>query len=310
MVERDGQGGPRVRTCGAMAVHYALLETHPQFRINQRSIAQATARRSAVPPPPWKPIDIPVVVHVVYRTNEENISDAQIHSQIEVLNKDFQAKNLDIAKVPACWQHLIGDPGIQFHLATVDPKGDPTTGINRVKTHLTSVPVPMFANDPEPVKFSSQGGADAWPADNYLNLWVCSLARGILGYAQFPGGPAATDGVVILNTAFGTLGTAAAPFNLGRTATHEIGHWFNLRHIWGDDPDCVADDYVDDTPIQADANYGKKSFPNISCNNNPNGDMFMNYLDYSDDDTMYFFTLGQVERMHVAIETMRNTFIK
>ncbi|MCL4540693.1 MAG: M43 family zinc metalloprotease, partial [Bacteroidetes bacterium] len=130
------------------------------------------------------------------------------------------------------------------------------------------------------------------------------------GYAQFPGGPAPTDGVAILNTAFGTTGTAAAPYNMGRTATHEVGHYLNLRHIWGDEPECGADDFVEDTPLQADANFGKPKFPHISCNNGPNGDMFMNYMDYVDDDTMFMFTVGQVNRMHAALETMRSSFLK
>ena len=125
---------------------------------------------------------------------------------------------------------------------------------------------------------------DAWPSAQYLNLWVCPLAGGLLGYAQFPGGPAATDGVVILHSAFGINGTAAAPFNLGRTATHEIGHWLNLNHIWGDDgTGCSGTDNVADTPNQGGPNYGAPTFPHLSCSNGPNGDLFVNYMDYVDD---------------------------
>ena len=307
MDERETTASPRIRTCGTMAMHYALLEMHPQFRANQATIVRAAMdKRIAMAPAAWRPMDIPIVIHVVYNTPAENVSDVQIKSQIAVLNADYAAKNLDKAKIPPCWSKLIGNPGIKFHLANRDPQGNPSPGINRVKTHLTSFP--SYA--PEPVKFAAQGGADAWPANEYLNIWVCSLADGILGYAQFPGGPGATDGVVILNTAFGTQGTATAPFNLGRTATHEIGHWLNLRHIWGDDPDCAGSDFVDDTPNQGDANYGKPTFPHVSCNNAPDGDMFMNYMDYTDDEAMHFFTLGQVERMHTAMETMRKSFIK
>lgn len=303
MAKKDS---PQRRTCGAMGVHYALLETHPEFRHNQRILAEATLRRRAAVQLPWKPITIPVVVHVLYHADKENISDEQARSQIDVLNKDFRAKNPDIAHTPSVWRGLAGDPGIQFALATKDPAGKPTTGIDRVKTTLASFPV----NGAEPIKFSNQGGADAWPTDKYLNLWVGTLQGGILGYAQFPGGPAPTDGVAILNTAFGTTGTAAAPYNMGRTATHEVGHYLNLRHIWGDEPECGADDFVEDTPLQADANFGKPKFPHISCNNGPNGDMFMNYMDYVDDDTMFMFTVGQVNRMHAALETMRSSFLK
>jgi hypothetical protein len=151
------------------------------------------------------------------------------------------------------------------------------------------------------VKKKAQGGADAWPSDRYLNVWVCNLADGLLGYAQFPGGPPTTDGVVILYTAFGTSGAAAAPFNLGRTATHEIGHWLNLRHIWGDRSDCGGTDFATDTPNQQLPNTGKPTFPHVSCNNGPNGDMFMNYMDYVDDNAMFMFTPAQVLRMNATL---------
>ena len=140
--------------------------------------------------------------------------------------------------------------------------------------------------------------------DKNLNLWVCALSNGILGYAQFPGGPAATDGVVIDYRAFGTTGTAAAPFDLGRTATHEIGH-FNLRHIWADTEDCSGSDYAADTPNAAGPNYGTPKFPHVSCGNGPNGDMFMNCMDYVDHDAMFVFTAQQVVRMRTALDEAR-----
>ncbi len=114
---------------------------------------------------------------------------------------------------------------------------------------------------------------------------------------------------VILNTAFGTAGSAGAPFNLGRTATHEIGHFLNLRHIWGDTPDCSGGDFVDDTPNAETPNYGKPAFPRVSCSNGPNGDMFMNYMDYTDDDSMYMFTPGQVARMHTTLDGPRKSLV-
>ena len=188
---------------------------------------------------------------------------------------------------------------IQFALATKDPQGKATQGITRTKTTATS-----FTDD-DTVKSSKTGGADAWPSDEYLNLWVCTLAGGLLGYAQFPGGPAKTDGVVILNTAFGTKGSAAAPFNLGRTASHEIGHWLNLHHIWGDTSHCEGTDFVSDTPNAQLPNYGKPKFPHITCSNGPNGDMFMNYMDYVDDAAMFMFTTQQVARMNAALDGPR-----
>jgi hypothetical protein len=135
---------------------------------------------------------------------------------------------------------------------------------------------------------------------------VCPLGGGLLGYAQFPGGPQATDGVVINYLAFGTIGTAQAPFNKGRTATHEIGHYFNLRHIWGDTPDCSGSDMVADTPNCAGANFGTPAWPHITCNNGPNGDMFMNYMDYTDDAAMFMFTTQQVLRMRTALDSARS----
>jgi hypothetical protein len=132
------------------------------------------------------------------------------------------------------------------------------------------------------------------------------LSGGLLGYAQFPGGPQATDGVVINYQAFGTNGTASAPFNKGRTATHEVGHYLNLRHIWGDTPDCSGSDMVADTPNSAGPNFGTPAFPVVTCNNGPNGDMFMNYMDYTDDAAMFMFTTQQVLRMRTALETLRS----
>ena len=180
---------------------------------------------------------IPVVVHVVYKTAAQNISQAQIDSQMDVLNRDFRKKNSDISTVPAPFAPLAGDARIEFKLATTDPDGNPTTGVTRTETNKSS----FGSNDD--VKFTAQGGIDAWPRDDYLNIWVCQLSGGLLGYAQFPGGAAATDGVVCTHTGFGTTGTAAAPFDKGRTTTHEIGHWLNLRHIWGDGG-CGVDDFV------------------------------------------------------------------
>jgi hypothetical protein len=288
------------RMCGAMEVHHRLLEANPTFRLRQFELEQATNQRmmlgeARLP----KIITIPVVVHVVYNKASENISLAQIKSQINVLNRDYRAINKDKSKVPTVWKGLVADAGIQFALATKDPKGNPTKGITLTKTTRTS-----FGMD-DSVKSKATGGIDAWPTNRYLNIWVCTLAGGVLGYAQFPGGPPKTDGVVILNSAFGTKGTAKPPFNLGRTTTHEIGHWLNLRHIWGDTEDCSGSDFVADTPNAAGPNYGKPAFPHISCNNGPNGDMFMNYMDYVDDDAMFMFSTQQVARMAASLKGPR-----
>jgi hypothetical protein len=297
---------PTKRKCGVMEVHRRLLNESEEYaqernRIETLALAyrmglQAITRTEVV--------RIPVVVHVIWNTEEQNISDAQVQSQIDVLNKDFRKSNQDVSQVPPVWNNLAADLQIEFFLATKDPDGNTTSGITRTQTSATS-----FDTD-DRVKSSRTGGKDPWPTDRYLNIWVCKLGRGLLGYAQFPGGPAETDGVVITYTGFGTTGTALAPFNKGRTATHEIGHWLNLFHIWGDDgTGCGGSDEVDDTPNQGGPNYGSPEFPHPSCNNAPNGDMFMNYMDYVDDNCMVMFTQGQAIRINACLEGPRSSFL-
>jgi Pregnancy-associated plasma protein-A len=289
---------PRRRTCAQMVVHEWLAETQPEYRARRlqaedetrASINSGEALRVTA-----KLVTLQAVVHVVHQTPEQNISDAQVKSQIDVLNRDYRAKNTDIRKVPKVWKSLVLDANIQFALATKDPKGKPTSGITRTATTVAS-----FGAD-DSVKAKKTGGVDAWPADRYVNIWVCNLGSNLLGYAQFPGGPAKTDGVVILFSAFGTGRGTNAPFNKGRTATHEIGHFLGLRHIWGDRNDCNGNDFVTDTPPAQQANTGKPAFPHVTCNNGPSGDMFMNYMDYVDDDTMFMFTTGQVARMNATL---------
>jgi len=284
-----------------MQVHFRLLETSPGFRERQAELELATAQRMSRGrvAREAQTVTVPVVVHVVYREEGENLSTAQVKSQIAALNRDFRAKNADKSKVPEVWKGMVADARLQFKLARKDPSGKATSGITRTRTTEAS-----FSDD-DSVKSSSTGGADPWPADTYLNIWVCTLSDGLLGYAQFPGGPRPTDGVVILNSAFGSAGTATAPFDLGRTATHEVGHWLNLRHIWGDTEDCTGSDLVSDTPNAAGPNFGKPEFPRVTCGNGPNGDMFMNYMDYVDDDSMLMFTPQQVVRMRAAIDGPR-----
>jgi len=295
---------PQQRSCGTMVVHERLLRTSPEYmaaRARSETHAFQLAGRGWAAGRTGVTV-IPVVVHVVHQTNAQNVSDAQIHSQLDVLNRDYRKTNPDVGSTPAVFLPLAADARVEFELATTDPQGNATDGIDRVQTNTVS-----FSDD-DGVKAAATGGADPWPADKYLNIWVCQLGGGLLGYAQFPGGPAATDGVVILHTGFGTSGTAAAPFNLGRTATHEIGHWLNLRHIWGDDGNgCNGDDFVSDTPNAGGPNFGSPAFPHVTCNNGPNGDLFMNYMDYVDDAAMFLFTSGQVTRMQAALDSDRSS---
>lgn len=249
-------------------------------------------------------ISIPVIVHVLYNNSQQNISDAQVISQIISLNKDFRRQNADTVNTPAAFRNVAADTKIQFCLAKVDPKGKYTTGI----IHKYTTQSQFLADDA--MKFSAKGGDDAWDASRYLNIWVCNLFGRTLGYSVLPGSPAEKDGVVITYTAFGTVGNLVAPFNKGRTATHEIGHWLGLKHLWGD-TDC-GDDGIADTPPQEGSNSGCPSFPHLSsCSANPNGDMFMNYMDFTNDACMNIFTNGQKEEMRslFAEGGLRNSFL-
>jgi hypothetical protein len=250
-------------------------------------------------------ITIPVVFHVVYKTTAENISSSRLTDQIAVLNQDYRKLNADVVNVPGPWQSITADMEIQFCLATIDPQGNPTTGIERVQTTVSS-----FIDD-DKVKSTTTGGANAWDRNRYLNLWVCHLGGGILGYAQFPGGNAATDGVVLSYQYVGTTG-ASPPYNKGRTATHEIGHWLSLYHIWGDDDfltnKCTGSDNVTDTPNQEIENYGCPTYPlTDACTTTAPGVMFMNYMDYTDDACMYMFTAGQKTRAQSTLSGSRAT---
>ncbi len=280
------------RSCGTMAAHMMLLERFPAFRASQMRLENASQRRRDQPEDLAKSkiVTIKTVVNVVYNTADQNVSEAQINSQIKALNKDFRATNPDRNQTPTPFKGFITDARIQFKLVKV----------TRTKTTRTS-----FSHD-DGVKRASGGGIAPFEPKSHLNLWVCPLSGGLLGYAQFPGGPAATDGVVVNYRAFGTQGTAEAPFNKGRTATHEVGHYLNLRHIWADTPDCSGSDMVADTPNCAGPNFGTPPFPTITCNNGPNGDMFMNYMDYTDDVGMFMFTTQQVLRMRTALESSRS----
>ena len=293
------------KRCGSMVHHQRLMETSIEYRRNraaiQRFIENYERRysrlglRSGI-------IKIPVVVHVVYNNNDQNIPDSQIESQIDVLNEDYRKLNTDISNIPAVFASLAADPRIEFQLAVRDPNCQPTTGVTRTHTNVTSF------TDNDDVKHASKGGHDAWNRDKYLNIWVCNLVPW-LGYATFPGEPADTDGVVINYQALGRTGNLFPEYNKGRTATHEIGHWLDLHHVWGDTGGCGDTDFVDDTPTQVGPNYGCPTFPHVTCNNGPNGDMFMNYMDYVDDPCMFMFTAGQVLRMDATLSGARAAIV-
>jgi PKD repeat protein len=254
---------------------------------------------------------IPVVVHVIHNGENvgsgTNISQAQINSQISVLNADFAGTGLNVGNVPSAFSTLVADCQITFCAALKDPSGNVLAepGIHRVNRSTAGFTAPPYSNT------SYIDGtikpATVWSPSNYLNMWVLNLGGGLLGYATFPGGTgltglsgfgtATTDGVVIGYNYFGNTGNVSAPYNKGRTATHEVGHWLGLRHIWGDS-NCGSD-FCTDTPTQQSANYGCPNYPNPSCNNT--SDMHMNFMDYTDDACMYMFTPNQKTRVQTAM---------
>ncbi|MBK9732047.1 MAG: fibronectin type III domain-containing protein [Chitinophagaceae bacterium] len=292
----------QLRNCGTMDHLNWLQQQDPNLAQRMHDIENATQTYIASNGGETRTvITIPVVVHVLYNTTAQNISDAQVQAQINQLNADYARLNSDAGNTPSVWQSIAANCEVQFCLAQRDPSGAATNGIIRKSTTKTS-----FLDTGDPAKHNSTGGDDAWPAASYLNLWSCNLGGGLLGYAQFPGGAAATDGVVVLYSSIGSIAQpgTAAPYNYGRTLTHEVGHWLNLYHIWGDDGTaCTGSDQVSDTPNQADENYGCPVFPNVSCSNGPNGDMFMNYMDYTDDACMNMFSAGQKTRMQALFGT-------
>ncbi len=237
-------------------------------------------------------IAIPTIVHVIYSNDDENISDSQVRSQIDVLNRDFSKTNQDASQIPKEFEDIAANINIRFSLDTI--------------IRVSSTRAEWGTEDQ--MKFSSNGGSDIIGPTSCLNIWVCNIGGGILGYAQFPGDNLSTDGIVISPQFFGTEGFVTPPFDKGRTTTHEIGHWLNLRHIWGDG-NCTIDDFVEDTPVSNSPNFGCPTYPTIKCNSN---DMTMNYMDYVDDKCMYMFSEGQKDRMRAvfAADGPRESFVK
>ncbi|WP_275315114.1 GEVED domain-containing protein [Tenacibaculum bernardetii] len=285
------------RTCHAMEDLEERMAQDPGLEkrmaqieeFTQKRVKEMESRHSKVS---GNIITLPVVVHILYTNSSNNISTAQIQSQLDVLNKDFRRTNSDRNNK---WSQA-ADSQIEFKLATVDPNGNATSGITR-----TQVGTSTWLTGENKMKRASQGGVNPWNTAEYLNMWIVdNITRPtggtILGYAQFPGGAASTDGVVMADQYFGTTGTAQAPFDGGRTTTHEVGHYLNLRHIWGDGG-CGVDDFVSDTPESDAANYGCAS-THSSCGSL---DMVENYMDYSDDSCMNLFTTGQKNRMRAVL---------
>jgi hypothetical protein len=267
------------RTCASQDVLAEQLKADPTLALRMNQIEAFTQKAMLTNRLVNGKVVIPVVVNVLYRTPAENISDAQIQSQIDVLNKDYTATNSDFKSIPSEFSGVAANIGITFELVNTIRK--PTT-----KTSWGTR---------DAMKNSKKGGINPTSPSTTLNIWACTIGGGILGYAQFPGGSSATDGVVIDSFYFGLSSPASSPYNLGRTASHEVGHWMNLRHIWGD-ASC-GNDLVSDTPVHKTANFGDPAYPYLSPCLPAHNEMTMNYMDYTDDKGMYMFTNGQKARM-------------
>jgi len=272
------------RACRSFEYQQQLIQKDPGLQASQNAIQNFTVLHESriSSNATGKTITIPVVVHVLYHHPAENISDSLVRSQIRILNRDFRKLNRDTVKIPEAFKALAADCGIEFQLASVDPKGRATSGIIHKYT-----PITKWTMD-DKIKLSSEMGDDGWDPKSYLNVWVGALDQ-FLGYSSVPGDPADKDGVVISRAALG-----------GRTAVHEIGHWLGLRHLWGD-ADC-GDDGVADTPKQETYTNGCPSGIRISCNNAPYGDMYMDYMDFTNDACLVMFTKGQKQKMRALFE--------
>jgi hypothetical protein len=267
------------RGCASQDVLDAQMKADPSLVLRMNQIEAFTQKSMLTSRLVNGKIVIPVVVNVLYRTAAENISNAQIQSQIDVLNQDYTATNTDFSSIPPEFATVAANIGITFELVQIIRK-------STTKSSWGTRDV---------MKNSKRGGIDPTSPTTTLNMWACTIGGGILGYAQFPGGSSATDGVVIDSNYFGLSSAASYPYNLGRTASHEVGHWMNLRHIWGD-ASC-GNDLVSDTPVHKTSNFGVPTYPYASTCLPTHNEMTMNYMDYTDDRGMYMFTEGQKSRM-------------
>ncbi|MEJ8758332.1 M43 family zinc metalloprotease [Pontibacter sp. H259] len=303
------------RSCATDLYQDALEQLQPGIKLEQQQAKEAAQlylsqrKKAGKEMRQAGPITIPVVFHVLYNTADQNISDEQIFSQLAVLNADFRRTNADRINTPSHFAAIAGDAGIEFCLASTDPNGNLTNGITRTQTTTRS-----FSVTSNNIKRQDKGGVTGWDRDQYLNIWVGNIDDDILGWATFPGvnSSAQNDGVVLHYQTVGTapFNKANWQYNKGRTATHEIGHWLGLQHIWGNgNASCSDSDDIDDTPNQYDANYSCPDGAMVSCGNGPTGDMWQNYMDYTDDDCMNMFTNGQIAYMQSILSTSRSKLL-
>jgi hypothetical protein len=288
--------------CGSM-VDMSLIQTQSpttyqnilNFNQQVQSYKAALATRGAE-----DVILIPVVVHVVWNTSVQNLSNERIQSQVDVLNEDFNRTNSDASNTPSVFQLVVANPKIKFKLACIGPNGQPTNGIVRTQTTVVEFDTQQNPSQVQSSMGSNQAiGDDPWPTDKYLNIWVCN-SKDKFSYGYIPNVSSFKDGVVIHYEFFGRNNVNNFLHkNLGRTCTHEVGHWLNCFHIFNNN-NCTGTDFCNDTPNQLRLNEGCPSFPHSSCGNY--SDMFMNFMDYTDDECENLFTNDQKARMRTLFE--------
>lgn len=300
MSQNTVQMGVMRNPCGTWEDHLELLKRDLGYRrrfVASEAFINLYVRENADAAFRLTPVVVPVVVHIVYNTTAQNIPDAAVHTQIDALNRDFGKGNADLSTAPPEFSSLAADTGIRFQLAARDPSCKPTNGITRTHTETTSFDI--FNTDD--VKSAATGGADPWPRDTYLNIWVCPALDGQGGRGTFPSAPAARDGVIVNYTVFGP---GVPPYDLGRITVHEVGHYFQLFHVF--QGGCADNDQCGDTPPQADPNFGTPTFPHVSCQGAPHGDMFVNHMDYTNDSTKVMFTVDQAARIQATLTGPRS----
>ena len=298
-----------VEQCTADAFRNNSLIDHPELANIRATTNQIISEYELSGVNSRELLIIPVVFHIVYYAEVENVTNQQVFSQVAALNRDFRKKNANFTKVHEDFKKVSADVEIEFCLAGKDPFGNETSGITRTQTPYSKIGRKINAGDGRPsIFYSSLGGKDAWDTEKYLNIWVCKIGDNILGRASFPGTAIADeDGVLIDYEAFGSIGTAKSPNHLGKTLSHEIGHYLNLEHVWGNIiGDCTIDDGIEDTPFQERPTSGCPFERRVSCGS---FDMFNDYMDYSTDECLAMFSNGQKNRMRATLETVRKELL-
>ncbi|WP_288376423.1 zinc metalloprotease [Chryseobacterium culicis] len=290
--------GSLKRSCPSEELRAQMLQKNPSLRLKAEEI-EARTQNFVNDLKVGKvladgTVEIPVVFNVIYNTSAQNVSDARIAEQIAVLNADYGATNSDINKIPSAFQPVAaGDVKIRFKLVATNRKQNSKTG---------------WKSNLEEMKKASTGGIDATDVNKNMNIWVVNSIldengqAGTLGYAYYPENAGQWyDGLVIGYQYIGKTG-ASAPFNLGRTVTHEVGHYLNLPHLWGSSDAGCQTDYSNDTPVSPGPNYGNPTYPlNRVCGGVSRSQMFMNYMDYVDDKSMVMFSANQKTRMQAVV---------